>query len=145
MRYNLRTSLESHGMRMANIVTAEEFLSLILATLKLRVPDQDLRDSELDRLFEQAYEALSENEARLGVRPNFTFYRHSLHGNSVSLRDALVSAFEKGFLESKPGRNATYQVSLSPQRARALLERSSLHQDFLDSVTEKVFAAPTGH
>lgn len=126
---------------MKNIVTAEEFVSLILATLKLRVQVQDLRDSELDWRFERAYEVLSENEGNLGITPNFTFYRHPLHGNSVSLRDALVSACEKGLLRSQPGRNAMYDLSLSPQRARALLDQSSLSKEFLERVTKRAFSA----
>jgi hypothetical protein len=127
-----------------NIVTAEEFLSLILATLKLSAPEKDLQDSELDWRFERAYEILSENEDKLGVTPNFTFYRHPLHGNSVSLRDALVSLCEKGLLRSQPGRNAIYHLTLSAQRAHALLERSSLSKEFLERVTTKAFTASTG-
>lgn len=129
---------------MHNIVTAEEFLSLILATLKLRAPGQDLQDSELDWRFERAYEVLSENEDNLGVTPNFTFYRHPLHGNSASLRDALVSACEKGLLRSQPGLDAIYHLNLTAQRARALLVQSSLSEEFLERVATKAFATPTG-
>lgn len=128
---------------MNNIVTAEEFLSLILAILKLKAPDQDLQDSELDWRFERAYEVLSENEDALGVAPNFTFYRHPLHGNSVRLRDALLSACEKGLLKSQPGINAIYRLNLSAERARALLGESSLSKEFLERVTAKAFPALT--
>jgi hypothetical protein len=128
---------------MKNIVTAEEFVSLILATLKLSVPDQKLQDSELDWRFERAYEVLSENEDKLGVTPNFTFYRHPLHGNSVSLRDALVSACEKGLLRSQPGRNAIYKLNLSSQLAHALLDQSSLSTEFLGRVATRAFSAST--
>jgi hypothetical protein len=128
---------------MKNIVTAEEFVSLILATLKLSVPDQKLQDSELDWRFELAYEVLSENEDKLGVTPNFTFYRHPLHGNSMSLRDALVSACEKGLLRSQPGRNAMYNLNLSSQLAHALLDQSSLSTEFLGRVATRAFSAST--
>jgi hypothetical protein len=128
---------------MKNIVTAEEFVSLILATLKLRAPDQDLQDNELDWRFERAYEVLSENEDKLGVTPNFTFYRHPLHGNSVSLRDALVSACEKGLLSSQRGRNAMYNLNLSQHRAHALLDQSSLSKEFLERVAARAFSAST--
>jgi hypothetical protein len=90
---------------MRNILTADQFLNSILATLKLCTRDDYVLEDNvsLDQRFERAYETLLQHEKDLGVTPNFTFFRDPLHGNSVKLRNALLAAKENGLLFAESG------------------------------------------
>jgi hypothetical protein len=129
------------GLPTMNVVTAEEFLSLILAVLRLRSPDQPeaLSDIELDRRLERAYRRLSEAGETLGVQPNFTFYCDPMHGNSARARDAVLAALRKGMLQLERSGNLKYRLRLSQPQAQSLLARSSIEPDFLRSLVNEVF------
>jgi len=125
---------------MIRIVTSDEFVTLILATLKLRDEKAELPDAELDRSFQEAYEDLSLHEAALRVSSNFTFFTDPLHGNSTKLRRAIVWARDRGFLEPKHGsRGVKYAVNMSPELARRFLASSAIDCRFLEQVVTDHF------
>ncbi len=125
---------------MTRIVTSDEFVTLILATLKLRYGNVDMLDSDLDRGLQDAYEDLSLQEDSLRVSSNFTFFPDPLHGNSTKLRRAILWARDRGFLESKQSkRDMKYQVSMSDQLANHFLKVAAIDQPFLDRVVEHRF------
>jgi len=125
---------------MTRIVTSDEFVTLILATIKVRCGGVDLLDAELDRGLQDAYEDLSAQESSLHVISNFTFFPDPLHGNSTKLRRAIVWARDRGFLEAKQDKRDTkYQVSMSEHLAKHFLERSAIAQGFLDGVVGERF------
>ena len=123
---------------MIRILTAEEFLTLVLAKLSLKARDITLLDAELDRRFEAAYEMLLENESNLGVVSNFTFFRDPLHGNTAKLRDALLLLCERRLLRPAAQPRAV-KVEISEDRARALLQNAPLPDDFLGRLVEGSF------
>lgn len=135
---------------MTRIVTSDEFVALILATLKLRYPDIYLLDADLDRGLQDAYEDLSLEEDSLKVSSNFTFFPDPLHGNSTKLRRAILWARDRGFLEPKQDKRDTkYHVSMSNQLANYFLKSPAIGQDFLNGVVERRFpvrqSAAAGH
>ncbi len=125
---------------MPTIVTADEFLTLVLSTIALKCPDKVLTDTGLDWRFEQAYDAFSDHEQELKVMTNFTFYVDRLHGNSAKFRDALLSARESGLVTFVPGRPANYRVSIARDLAASYLARSPAMSAVLDSVVDDFFA-----
>ncbi|WP_382161557.1 hypothetical protein [Hydrogenophaga sp. ANAO-22] len=125
---------------MTRIVTSDEFVTLILATLTLRNTSTHLRDAELDQSFQDAYEDLALQETALEVSSNFTFFTDPLHGNSTKLRRAIVWARDRGFLEPKQGRGGIkYLVKMSPDLANRFLASSSIAPAFLDRVVAERF------
>lgn len=130
---------------MPTIVTADEFLTLVLATIALKSPDKVLSETDLDWRFEQAYEAFSDRERELEVISNFTFYVDRLHGNSAKFRDALLSAREGGLVTFVPGRPATYKLSIAKDLAEAYVARSPVTRAFLDSVVDDCFPSESAH
>jgi hypothetical protein len=128
---------------MRNILTADQFLTSVLAMLRLSVENCALEDESLDIRFERAYETLRMHEAKLKVTPNFTFFRDPLHGNSAKLRNALLNAKESGLLGIDSSRNYAYLVKMDEKRARVLLDHSPLTQKFLKCVVNEHFAPRT--
>ena len=125
---------------MTRIVTSDEFVTLILATLKLRDERAELRDAELDNSFQEAYEDLASHEATLQVSSNFTFFTDPLHGNSTKLRRAIVWARDRGFLEPKQGRRGVkYSVNMSKELAQRFLDKSAIDSGFLERVVTDHF------
>jgi hypothetical protein len=125
---------------MTRIVTSDEFVTLILATLTLRGKDVQLRDTELDQSFQDAYEDLALSETDLGVSANFTFFTDPLHGNSTKLRRAIVWARDRGFLKPEQGRRGLkYLVKMPPNLADRFLANSSIAPAFLQQVVEERF------
>lgn len=125
---------------MTRIVTSDEFVTLILATLALRSKKVQLRDTELDQSFQDAYEDLARRETDLGVSSNFTFFTDPLHGNSTKLRRAIVWARDRGFIEPEQGRRGLkYLVKMSPDLANRFLASSSIARDFLQLVVAERF------
>ncbi len=125
---------------MTRIVTSDEFVTLILATLALRNTKVQLRDTELDLSFQDAYEDLERRETTLGVSSNFTFFTDPLHGNSTKLRRAIAWARDRGFLEPEQGRRGLkYLVKMSPDLAHQFLANSSIAPEFLQSVVATRF------
>ena len=125
---------------MTRTVTSDEFVTLILATLKLRHGDIDLLDADLDRGLQDAYEDLSLQENSLRISSNFTFFPDPLHGNSTKLRRAILWARDRGFLESKQDKRDTkYHVSMSDQLASRFLNGAAIGQGFLDCVVAHRF------
>jgi hypothetical protein len=128
---------------MRNILTADQFLISILATLKLCTRDDYVLEDDvsLDQRFERAYETLLQHEKDLGVTPNFTFFRDPLHGNSVKLRNALLAAKENGLLLQNTERLFTYRLKIDNRRAEMYLSHSPLSKEFLKDVVEEHFLA----
>lgn len=127
---------------MTHIVTSDEFVTLILATLKLRFGDVALLDADLDRGLQDAYEDLSLQEDSLSVSSNFTFFPDPLHGNSAKLRRAILWARDRGFLEveaKKNQRETKYEVRMSEQLANHFLNSAAIGRVFLDGVVERRF------
>lgn len=125
---------------MDKILTAEEFVTLVLAKLSLSLtrPDIILMDADLDRRFEEAYETLLENEKTFGVRSNFTFYRDPLHGNTAKLRDALLSLRERRLVGPTDEPRAV-KVEIPAERAKALLRDAPIPDKFLGRLVQGSF------
>lgn len=125
---------------MTRIVTSDEFVTLILAALKLRYGDVALLDADLDRGLQEAYDDLSLVQHTLRVTSNFTFFPDPLHGNSAKLRRAILAARERGFLAASQDKEVTkYQVTMSEQLARRFLAEPATGGDFLDRVIARCF------
>lgn len=131
---------------MNRILTAEEFLTLVLAKIKLKAPNHEvvLDTAVIDRRFEEAYDMLISREAALGVTSNFTFRRDPLYGNTAKFRDALLSLRERRLIQLDPLKRA-YRISLSAELAQAYMDRSVLADNFLGDLVDMMFpeaAAP---
>lgn len=125
---------------MTRIVTSDEFVTLILAALKLRYRNVALLDADLDHGLQEAYFDLSLAQHGLNVTSNFTFFPDPLHGNSAKLRRAILWARDRGFLEASQDRQGTkYQVTMSDQLARRFLAEPATGIEFLDRVAAHCF------
>jgi hypothetical protein len=125
---------------MRTILTADQFVAGIISVLALK--DQKrfvLRDTELDRKFERAFEALAEKEDELGVVPNFTFFIDPLHGDSVSLRQTLLAAKEKELIALNNPTFQTFEIKVNDDRARRYLKKVPLSEKFLTDIVERYF------
>ncbi len=123
---------------MKPILTAEDFLTLMLAKIKLRGAELDeviLPLELLDVRFEDAYRSLMEDEGPSGVVPNFSFKRHRLYGNSVKFRDALLAVRERRLIEPDSSKGG-FKVSLSVALARELLDHGVIDETFLDKLAK---------
>lgn len=120
------------------ILTAEEFLTLVLAKLRLSYTSTLLQDRDLDWRFERAYEVLCEKERELGVTTNFTFYRDPLHGNSIKFRNAMLTLRERQILgpSNRPG---VYELKMTEDRAKTYLKQSVLAESFLEDLVNRDF------
>lgn len=127
---------------MHKVLTADQFLTSILAMLKLNGSESVEGGAILDLRFEQAYEALVKYEHELDVKPNFTFFRDPLHGNSTKLRNALLTAKENGLLSQDSERMLAYSLRINDARAESVVSHSPLPKEFLVNVVEKCFLVP---
>lgn len=127
-------------MAMRNILTADQFVAGLISVLALKNHRHFvLKDSELDAMFEQAFEDLMSNEEALGVTANFTFCTDLLHGDSIALRDALLAAKEKELIALNNPTFHTFDIKLDEVRARQYLAKLPLPEQFFSEVVEKYF------
>lgn len=125
---------------MTHIVTSDEFVTLILATLKLRYGLVDMLDTDLDRGLQDAYEDLSLQEEDLKISSNFTFFPDPMHGNSTKLRRAILWARDRGFLEAQQDKRDTrYTVRMSDQLANHFLKGAVINRAFLEDLVTHRF------
>jgi hypothetical protein len=139
----MTTPTESTTLPMPNILTADQLLIGILALLKVRGVTKVMEDGSLDQRFERIYESLIARGKELGVRPNFTFYRNPLHGNSTRLRNALLAARENGLVTASLGSAPGYELTMSDERANAYLENSPLKEATLVALVREHFKLPS--
>ena len=126
---------------MSHIVTSDDFVAGVFAMLALRGRRQfQMSDTELDSRFERAFEDLMENEDSLNVTPNFTFFVDGLHGDSVSLRDAVLAARDRDIVELKNPTFKRINILLDDGRARRYLERNPLPSTFLEKIVTQYFS-----
>lgn len=124
---------------MSHILTAEEFVTLVLAKLRLKAPDNFVLDAHsLDQRFETAYNWLSDPERKLEVVPNFTFRCDPLYGVTSTFRDALLSLRERGMIQPDSSRHG-YSISLSEALAENYINDGALPSDLLDDLVKDVF------
>jgi|GEM_PF-4863367 len=123
---------------MKPILTAEEFLTLMLAQIKLRGAELSevlLPVADLDLKFENAYQALVSEGAQSQVTPNFSFRRHRIYGNSVKFRDALLAVRERRLIEPDPSK-AAFKVALPVELARELVDHGAIEERLLNHLAE---------
>ena len=126
---------------MSHIVTSDDFVAGVFATLALRGQKHFLMsDTELDSRFEKAFEDLVAHETELSVSPNFTFYVDELHGDSVSLRDAVLAARDRDIVELKNPTFKRINILLDDARARRYIERNPLPSQFLEEIVDRHFS-----
>ncbi|WP_431273194.1 hypothetical protein ACQ858_13275 [Variovorax ureilyticus] len=124
---------------MSRILTAEEFVTLVLATIKLKAdPNFVLEAAVIDRRFEAAYDWLSSREAGLNVTSNFTFRCDPLYGVTATFRDALLSLRERRLVQPDSSKRA-YRISLSDELAKEYIRHSALAPQALDELVTEVF------
>jgi hypothetical protein len=129
------------GAPMNNIVTSDDFVAGVFAMLALRGQKQfQMSDTELDSRFEKAFEDLMAHESELRLTPNFTFFVDKLHGDSVSLRDAVLSARDRDIVELKNPTFKRINILLDERRARRYLDRNPLPATFLEKIVSKHFS-----
>lgn len=127
---------------MAKLVTSDQFVAGIVATLALRDRKRfSLSDTDLDSKFQDAFLDLVAAENQYGVRPNFSFYVDPHHGDSVCLRETLTAAKEKELVAFNNPTLRTFDVKLSEGRAKRYLEKNPLPSEFFEKVVDIHFAA----
>lgn len=125
---------------MIRILTAEEFVMLILAKIKLKANRDNfvLESGAIDQQFEAAYNWLNSRVDKLDVAPNFTFGRDPLYGVTSTFRDALLSLRERRMIQPGPVSGA-YRISLSKELADDLLKDGVLASADLDKLVNDAF------
>lgn len=128
------------GMRMSKLVTSDQFVAGIVAVLALKERTHFwLTDTELDHRFENAFRDLIEANETYDLYPNFSFFVDPYHGDSVCLRDTLTAAKEKELVSFNNPTFRTFDVKLSPERARHYLSRNPVPQELLERMVEAHF------
>ncbi|WVT73390.1 hypothetical protein QM996_18230 [Sinorhizobium chiapasense] len=123
------------------LLTSDEFVAGIMATLALQNRKHfTLVDTELDLRFQDAFNDLIQHQDELGVTPNFTFAVDPLHGDSVCLRDTLLSAKEKELIALNNPTFRTFDIKLTDQRAARYLDRIPLKRGYLSKLVEEFFS-----
>lgn len=126
---------------MRNILTADQFVAGIISVLALKHRKSFvLRDTQLDEMFQHAFEDLASNEEALDVTPNFTFFIDPLHGDSVSLRQTLLAAKEKELIALNNPTFHTFEIKVDDERARRYLSKVPLSKEFLTEIVDRHFA-----
>ncbi|WP_331311707.1 hypothetical protein [Methylobacterium oryzae] len=126
---------------MRPILTADQFVAGVIAVLALQNRRHfELTQTDLDKKFEKAFEDLLENEKDLKIRTNFTFYSDQLHSDSVSFRDTLLAAREKGIISMNNPTHQTFTINLDDARAAKYLKRIPLPSSFLSKLVERYFS-----
>lgn len=124
---------------MSRILTAEEFVTLVLAKIKLKAhPDFVLESDVIDQRFEAAYEWLKGRAEKLDVAPNFTFACDPLYGVTSTFRDALLSLRERRMIQPDSPRRA-YRITLSKDLADDLMKDGLVGSADLDELLIEVF------
>ena len=123
---------------MSRILTAEEFVTLVLAKIKLINPDFLLDCGVIDQRFEAAYNWLKSRMEMLDVAPNFTFGCDPLYGVTSTFRDALLSLRERRMITPDSSRRS-YRIILSKELADDLMKDGVLASADLDELVTKVF------
>lgn len=126
--------------KVRNILTADQFVAGIISVLALKNRKRfKLRDTELDQMFEHAFEMLVEQEDQLAIKPNFTFFLDPIHGDSVSLRETLLAAKEKELIALNNPTLHTFDIKLDDERARRYLKKLPIPESFLTDVVNRYF------
>ncbi|MGJ7497821.1 hypothetical protein ACSFA8_22450 [Variovorax sp. RT4R15] len=124
---------------MSRILTAEEFVTLILAQIKLKADRDFVLDASLiDQRFEDAHDWLRNREEALGIVSNFTFRRDPLYGVTATFRDALLSLRERRLIQPDASRRA-YRLSLSQALAEDYLAHGVLPPAVLEELVNMTF------
>jgi len=124
---------------MSHILTAEEFVTLVLAKLRLKANEKFVLDKgAIDQLFEAAYDWLVRNESKLNFTPNFTFRRDPLYGVTPTFRDAFLSLRERRMVQPDNTKGG-YWISLSKELAEDFMKDGALTSDDLDQLVKEVF------
>lgn len=125
------------------ILTSDQFVAGMMSALALKNRNHFvLKDSELDEKFERAFEDLVACEDDLGITTNFTFYTDPFHGDSVTLREALLAAREKELISINNPTFHTFDIKLDDLRAQQYLEKVPCLKSFFNIVVDKYFADP---
>jgi len=126
---------------MRNILTADQFVAGVISVLALKNRKTFmLHDTQLDDMFHSAFRDLAAKEDVLDVTPNFTFFIDPLHGDSVSLRQTLLAAKEKGLIALNNPTFHTFEIKVNDERARKYLTKIPLSEEFLTSIVDRHFA-----
>jgi len=126
---------------MQNIITSDQFLAGVISALALCGKSKfQLSDTDLDRRFSAAFDDLVSRQSDLNIRPNFTFNVDTMHGDSASLRDALLAAKEDKLIALNNPTFHTFDIKLDDVRAERYLNRSPVPREFFQSIVEKHFA-----
>lgn len=130
---------------MLSILTAEEFVTLVLAKIKQKANSDDfvLESGVIDQQFEAAYDWLNSRLDQLAVVPNFTFRSDPLYGVTSTFRDALLSLRERRMIQPDSPRRA-YRISLSKELADDLMKDGILGSADLDKLVCEVFPQAAG-
>jgi hypothetical protein len=129
---------------MSYILTAEEFVTLVLAKLKLKTQDEFLLETDaIDQLFEAAYNWLTSHRQEIKVIANFTFHCDPLYGVTPAFRDALLSLRERRMLQPDSSKKA-YRISLSKELAEEFMKDSVIASDDLDKLVRAIFPKISG-
>lgn len=124
---------------MSRILTAEEFVTLVLAKIKLMgAPEIVLETAAIDQRFEAAYNWLTGNEDRFEFTWNFTFRCDPLYGVTSTFRDALLSLRERRLIRPDPSRR-TYDISLSEALAQDYMKDAAIPPEALEELVNEIF------
>jgi hypothetical protein len=130
---------------MSSVLTSDEFVGGILSELVLHgISQLTLGDTLTDSNFECAYADLVRRKHELGVVPDFSIAVDRYHGDSATLRETLYAAREKGVVALNNPSFKKVEITLSPEEAKAYLDRLPIGREFFRSVVEKYFYSGEG-
>lgn len=123
------------------IVSAEQFVQGLLAALSLQGKTTILLDDpRVDEQFAKAYDDLLDNAEELGVVPDFVIAPNPYHGDSTTLRDAILAIRD---LKGVALHNPTFvrvTINASEDAARRTLTDSRIPGSALQRMAKKYLA-----
>ena len=122
---------------MTSIITANQFVSSLFAALA-KVGKSELFFTSVDQAFERMYEDFLALESSRGVVSNFTFFVEALHGDSASLREALLEAQDREIIELHESNFHRMRITIANPQKR--LDQAPIGE-FFESLASTYFTS----
>jgi hypothetical protein len=104
-------------------LTAEDFFSGLFAALELQGWRKfSIRNERFDRALAFVFQKLTKESRNSGLKVGFRIQLHPIHGDSVTVRDAIAHAAQRDLISLDNPEFQDIQLKLDDTDARAILQ-----------------------
>lgn len=110
------------GILVSEPLTADDFFSGLFAALALEGRRKiSIRNERFDRALDYVYRKLAKHSQSKGIDLRFRIRLHPIHGDSVTVRDAIAHAAQRDLISLDNPEFQDIQLKLEAPEARAIL------------------------